>query len=94
MPTYEYVCDKCGHEFELFQKMTDPVKKRCPRCRSNLRRRIGTGAGILFKGSGFYATDYRSPDYKARAASESSSGGSTEGGKSDSTPSKPKKKDA
>ncbi|MBM3285831.1 MAG: zinc ribbon domain-containing protein [Candidatus Eisenbacteria bacterium] len=74
MPTYEYVCDKCGHEFELFQKMTDPVRKRCPRCRGAVRRRIGAGAGLLFKGSGFYATDYRSPEYRAKTKAERGGG--------------------
>lgn len=90
MPTYDYVCDRCGHEFELFQKMTDPPRKRCPRCRGAIRRRIGAGSGLLFKGSGFYATDYRSADYKSKAREESSgpkiaspSEGKAEGGKGD-----------
>jgi len=65
MPTYEYQCDHCGHEFELFQQMSDPVKRKCPACgRLKLRRLVGTGAGILFKGNGFYQTDYRSESYK------------------------------
>ena len=65
MPTYDYVCDACGHEFELFQAMTDQVKRKCPKCaKLKLSRKIGTGAGILFKGSGFYQTDYRSESYK------------------------------
>jgi putative FmdB family regulatory protein len=72
MPTYDYVCDKCGHEFELFQKMSDPPRRRCPRCRGTIRRRIGAGSGLLFKGSGFYATDYRSSEYKTKAKEESS----------------------
>jgi len=75
MPTYDYVCDRCGHEFELFQKMTDRPRKRCPRCQGTVRRRIGPGAGLLFRGSGFYVTDYRSSDYKAKAAAEK--GGAT-----------------
>ena len=57
MPTYDYVCDGCGHAFELFQSMTDSVKKTCPKCRGRLKRLLGTGAGIIFKGSGFYLTD-------------------------------------
>ncbi|MDM7915180.1 MAG: FmdB family zinc ribbon protein [Candidatus Eisenbacteria bacterium] len=71
MPTYDYVCDHCGYAFELFQKMSDPPEQVCPRCDGKLRRLIGTGAGILFKGSGFYITDYRSPEYKAKAKAES-----------------------
>ena len=68
MPTYDYVCDGCGHEFELFQSMTDSVKRKCPKCSKNkLRRLIGAGAAIMFKGSGFYQTDYRSDSYKKRA---------------------------
>ena len=68
MPTYDYVCDACGHEFELFQSITDSVKRKCPKCaKSKLRRLIGTGAAIMFKGSGFYQTDYRSDSYKKRA---------------------------
>ena len=65
MPTYEYRCDACGHEFELFQQMSDAVKRKCPTCgKSKLQRLIGTGAGVIFKGGGFYETDYRSDSYK------------------------------
>lgn len=68
MPTYDYRCTACAHEFELFQSMRDPVKRKCPECgRSALERLIGTGAAILFKGSGFYETDYRSESYKKAA---------------------------
>ena len=75
MPTYEYVCDACDHAFDLFQQMTAPVKKKCPECgRLKLRRLIGTGSGVLFKGAGFYETDYRSDSYK-KAAKEASSDG-------------------
>jgi putative FmdB family regulatory protein len=59
MPTYEYVCEKCGHRFEEFQKMSDEPLKNCPECEGEVRRLIGTGAGIIFKGSGFYQTDYK-----------------------------------
>jgi putative FmdB family regulatory protein len=71
MPTYDYVCDACGHEFELFQSMLDPVKRKCPECKKpKLRRLIGAGAAIMFKGSGFYKTDYRSESYKKQAEAE------------------------
>lgn len=59
MPTYEYECLKCGHRFEKFQNMKDEPLKICPKCKGKLRRLIGAGAGIIFKGSGFYATDYK-----------------------------------
>jgi putative FmdB family regulatory protein len=62
MPTYEYVCEACGHEFERFQKMSDDAVRVCPDCgQSKVRRRISSGAGVVFKGPGFYATDYRKP---------------------------------
>jgi len=70
MPTYDYECEKCGHRFEVFQSISDPPKKRCPKCKGKVRRLLGTGAGILFKGSGFYTTDYRSEGYKRAAKSE------------------------
>jgi putative FmdB family regulatory protein len=68
MPTYEYRCEACGHELELFQGITEAPKRKCPACKkSKLRRKIGGGAGFLFKGSGFYLTDYRSDSYKKGA---------------------------
>src|SRR5688572_11594415 len=71
MPTYDYVCDACDHKFELFQSITESVKKKCPECKkSKLRRLFGTGAAVMFKGSGFYTTDYRSESYKKRANEE------------------------
>ena len=71
MPTYEYVCDACGHEFELFQAMSASVKRKCPECgKLKLKRLIGAGAGVIFKGSGFYQTDYRSDSYKKAAAAD------------------------
>ena len=82
MPTYDYVCDGCGHAFELFQSITDKVKRTCPECKKRkLRRLIGTGAAIMFKGSGFYQTDYRSDSYKKGAAADkATSSGKKEGG--------------
>ena len=68
MPTYDYECDACGHKFELFQSISAPVEKKCPECgKLKLRRLFGTGAAIVFKGSGFYQTDYRSDSYKKAA---------------------------
>ncbi len=65
MPTYQYRCDKCGHEFEEFQSMTEAAIEVCPECKGHTRRLITGGAGLLFKGSGFYITDYRSSQYKS-----------------------------
>ncbi len=59
MPTYEYECAHCGHAFEAFQKITDEPLDKCQKCQKKVKRLIGSGAGIIFKGSGFYATDYR-----------------------------------
>ena len=59
MPTYEYKCDKCGHKFEAFQSIMDEALKDCPECKGRVKRLISTGAGIIFKGNGFYQTDYK-----------------------------------
>ena len=72
MPTYEYECTKCDHRFEVFQSMKDEPLKRCPKCRCKIRKVLGSGAGIIFKGSGFYQTDYRSKDYHEAAKKETS----------------------
>jgi len=64
MPTYTYKCSKCMREFDIFQKMTDDPLRVCPVCGGALVRQIGPGMGFIFKGSGFYATDYRSESYK------------------------------
>jgi putative FmdB family regulatory protein len=72
MPTYDYACDACGHKFELFQAITAEPERRCPECKKlKLRRLFGTGGAIVFKGSGFYQTDYRSKSYQEKAAAES-----------------------
>jgi putative FmdB family regulatory protein len=77
MPTYEYICTKCGHEMEAFQSMKDAPLKKCPACkRPALKRKVGGGAGLIFKGSGFYITDYKKKS----------------GGKSDAGESKPASK--
>ena len=71
MPTYEYQCDACEHNFDEFQSINDKPLKKCPKCgKPKLRRVFGTGAAILFKGSGFYQTDYRSESYKAGAKAD------------------------
>jgi putative FmdB family regulatory protein len=92
MPTYDYECDACGHSFELFQSISEPVQKKCPECgKLKLRRLFGTGAVVVFKGSGFYQTDYRSDSYKKAAekdkpASESKSESKGESKSSSSEP--------
>ncbi|MEM9589502.1 MAG: FmdB family zinc ribbon protein [Planctomycetota bacterium] len=81
MPTYDYECDACGYEMEVFQGINDPVKKKCPKCgKLKLRRLFGSGAAIVFKGSGFYQTDYRSEGYKKAAKADSKSKESDKGG--------------
>lgn len=71
MPTYDYVCDACEYQFELFQSITAEPERKCPACgKPKLRRLIGPGAAIVFKGSGFYQTDYRSESYKKSAAAD------------------------
>ena len=86
MPTYDYVCDACDHEFEVFQSITAGMKRKCPECgRLKLRRLIGPGAAIVFKGSGFHQTDYRSESYRkgAEAAKKAKTDGKA---KSDGKP--------
>jgi len=74
MPTYDYICDACGHEFEAYESIKADPQTVCPSCHdAKLRRKIGPGAAILFKGSGFYQTDYRSESYKAGAKADTSS---------------------
>ena len=71
MPTYDYVCDACRHRFEKFHSMKDAPIRKCPKCgKLKVRRLLGTGGGIIFKGSGFYQTDYRSSGYKDKASKD------------------------
>ena len=83
MPTYEYECRHCGHRFEAFQSMKDAPLTACERCGGEVRRLISGGAGLLFKGSGFYQTDYRSESYKKRAKEERGGKGAAAGGGAD-----------
>jgi len=93
MPTYEYECQKCGHRFDEFQSMTAKPLVRCPKCKGKLKRLVGAGAGFLFKGSGFYATDYRSSSYQEKKKGDASAASptSTESAKpAEKTAAKPK----
>ncbi len=74
MPTYEYACPKCGYQFEQFQSMRDEPIKKCPKCKkTGVKRLLGTGAGLIFKGSGFYITDYKKKTGSSTSSSESKS---------------------
>jgi putative FmdB family regulatory protein len=106
MPTYQYQCEKCDHQFEVFQSMKDKPLTVCPKEKCALKRwgkgrvkkLIGAGAGLIFKGSGFYITDYRSAQYKEAAKKESAPAGGGEsksgGGESKATPTKTESKPA
>jgi len=90
MPTYDYVCRACEHRFEHFQSMQEPHLRKCPQCgKRRLERLIGAGAGILFKGSGFYETDYKRKSPPSSGAPKSSDGGASTEGKPDARDSKP-----
>jgi len=90
MPTYEYICDSCKHHFEKFQSIKARPIRKCPECgKLSVQRLIGAGAGIIFKGSGFYETDYRSEGYKKAAESEKKSS-TDKDAKKDKTESKAK----
>lgn len=93
MPTYHYVCPKCDHDFDVFeQRITDqPKTRKCPACGGRARRQISGGAGFLFKGEGFYQTDYRSQEYRSKAKAETESSGS---GEKKDKPEKKESKDA
>ena len=91
MPTYEYECDACGHEFEVFQPMGSEPKKACPSCKKRKARRlISSGGGHIFKGSGFYQTDYRSDSYKKDAQADKESASKSADAKSEGSSEKPK----
>jgi len=85
MPTYQYRCNDCGHEFEEFQSMTEDPIRVCPKCKGETRRLISGGAGLIFKGSGFYQTDYRSAKYQADQRKDVTSGSSPSSSSSDSS---------
>lgn len=91
MPTYDYECQSCGHHFEARQSMKDPHLTDCPQenCAGPVKRKIGVGAGFIFKGSGFYITDYRSDSYKAAAKKDSDSSSSSSSSTSTPAPSTP-----
>ncbi len=94
MPTYEYKCDACGHTFEKFQPITSGPIRKCPGCgKLKVRRLLSTGGGLIFKGSGFYITDYRSEGYKSAAKADNGSPAGSSNGKpsSESAPSAPAK---
>jgi putative FmdB family regulatory protein len=95
MPTYEYECDACSHKFDEYQNFSEPVLTRCPKCgKKKLRRLFGTGTAVIFKGSGFYETDYRSESYKSAAKADAeaskSSPDSSKSGTTDKTGSESK----
>ncbi len=89
MPTYEYECKSCGYRFEKFQSIAAEPLKSCPKCRKRVRRLIGAGSGIIFKGSGFYATDYRKSGNKERGDSKKDSDGCPSAGSKPACPACP-----
>jgi putative FmdB family regulatory protein len=91
MPTYEYNCENCGYQFDKLQSITAKALRKCPKCGENsLKRLIGTGAGVIFKGPGFYATDYRSESYKQAVKKETT----VKSGEKKQTAATPAKSDA
>jgi putative FmdB family regulatory protein len=91
MPTYDYRCQACGHALEVFQSISEAPKKKCPKCgKARLERLIGSGAGILFKGGGFYQTDYRSESYKKAESADKSGSTSSDTSASKSPEAAPK----
>ena len=94
MPTYDYSCDACNHEFEVFESITAEPQKKCPKCKKNkLRRLFGAGGGLIFKGSGFYQTDYRPDSYKKAAEADKPKSESSDSSK-DTTSTKTESKSA
>jgi putative FmdB family regulatory protein len=91
MPTYQYMCPHCNHEFEEFQSITEQPISKCPKCSKEPRRLITGGAGFLLKGSGFYTTDYRSESYKAAARKDSQESAKSKAGSDKPSKSKPDK---
>jgi putative FmdB family regulatory protein len=95
MPTYDYECDACGHKQEIFQNISDPLVEKCPKCKKKKYRRLfGAGGGVIFKGSGFYTTDYRGDAYTKAASADKSSESSTSTTSSDTSASKTEAKPA
>jgi putative FmdB family regulatory protein len=90
MPTYEYHCASCGHRFEELQSINDRPLTACPRCGATIERLIGAGAGFIFKGAGFYATDHRSKEYTKQASSESGPAAPTTAESKTAAPAAPK----
>ena len=89
MPTYDYLCQDCDHQFEQFQSITAKPLQKCPKCgKMELKRLIGSGAGIIFKGSGFYETDYRSENYKTEQKKDTTTTSNTKDKTKDSKPAK------
>jgi len=86
MPTYEYECQKCGKIFETFQKMTDAPLEKCISCQGPVKRLIGAGGGVIYKGPGFYTTEYRSQEYKRREKEEKSQATKSSGGNGSDKP--------
>jgi len=94
MPTYDYECDACGHTFEKFQSIKARPVRKCPECgKTSVRRLIGSGGAILFKGSGFYTTDYRSAEYKKAASADKAPSGGGDAKKDDKSSSTAKSDD-
>jgi putative FmdB family regulatory protein len=79
MPTYAYECERCHHRFELLQGITDPPRQRCPRCRGKVRRLVSQGGGLIFRGAGFYATDYKRKERRPPDESAASEPGPAKG---------------
>lgn len=93
MPTYVYECRRCGHRFEILQSITDPPRRRCPECRGAVKRIVMPGGGLVFKGSGFYITDYKRKGEAAPGTDKASSGDAEPAKSGDESKSDQAKKD-